>query len=68
LDSGTIGAWSMGCLKDMSRDKNKWLMGRLHNWNHAFGIIDWFENGNFKLEVVEIIKGVTSLWGKEIVA
>jgi len=68
LDSGTIGAWSMGCLKDMSRDKNKWLMGRLHNWNHAFGIIDWFSNGNFKIEVVEIIKGVTSLWGKEIVA
>ena len=56
----------MGCLKDMSPNKNKWLKGRLHNWNHAFGIIDWFSNGNFKVEVVEIVKGTTTLWGKEI--
>ena len=66
LDSGTIGAWSMGCLKDMSPQKNKWLRGRLHNWNHAFGIVDFFKNGNFKVEVVEIVKGVTSLWGKRL--
>ena len=32
---GTKSAWSMGCLKDMSSDKNKWLRGNLHNWNHA---------------------------------
>ena len=68
LDSGTIGAWSMGCLKDMSRNQNKWLRGRLHNWQHAFGIVDWFENGNFRLDVVEIINGKTTLWGNEIVA
>lgn len=66
LDSGTIGAWSMGCLKDMSPKKNKWLRGRLHNWNHAFGIVDFFKGGNFKVEVVEIVKGVTSLWGKKL--
>jgi predicted phosphodiesterase len=63
---GTIGAWSMGCLKDMSREKNQWLRGRLHNWNHAFGIIDWFERGTFKVDVVEIVKGVTSVWGEVI--
>lgn len=68
LDSGTIGAWSMGCLKDMSRKKNKWLRGRLHNWQHAFGIIDWFDNGDFKLEVVEIINGKTTVWGTRIEA
>mgnify|MGYP002725704696 CR=1 FL=1 len=68
LDSGTIGAWSMGCLKDMSREKNRWLRGRLHNWNHAFGIIDWFDNGNFRLDVVEIINGKTTLWGKSVEA
>ena len=56
----------MGCLKDMSREKNKWLQGRLHNWNHAFGIIDWFKDGTFKLEVVEIINGRTTLWGEVI--
>ena len=65
---GTIGAWSMGCLKDMSAEKNKWLKGRLHNWNHAFGIIDWFKNGDFKVEVIEIINGKTTLWGQPIYA
>tara|TARA_R110002020_G_scaffold451011_1_gene664808 strand:+ start:72 stop:845 length:774 start_codon:yes stop_codon:yes gene_type:complete len=60
---GTCSAWSMGCLKDMSKKENKWLKGRLVNWNHCFGIIDWFSNGNFKLEVVEIVKGRTTLWG-----
>ena len=65
---GTIGAWSMGCLKAMSPKNNKWLKGRLHNWNHAFAIVDWFKNGDFKVEVIEIIKGKTTLWGKEIYA
>ena len=50
----------------MSPKKNKWLRGRLHNWNHAFGIVDFFKGGNFKVEVVEIVKGVTSLWGKKL--
>ena len=63
---GTIGAWSMGCLKDMRAMKNKWLKGRLHNWNHAFGIIDWFKNGDFKVEGIEIVKGKTTLWGNGI--
>lgn len=66
LDSGTIGAWSMGCLKDMSAEKNQWLRGALTNWNHSFGIVDFYKNGNFKVEVVEIVKGVTSVWGKLI--
>ena len=65
---GTIGAWSMGCLKDMSPENNKWLRGRLHNWNHAFAIVDWFKNGDFKVEVIEIINGKTTLWGEEIYA
>ena len=49
-------------------ENNKWLKGRLHNWNHAFAIVDWFKNGDFKVEVIEIIKGKTTLWGKEIYA
>ena len=63
---GTQSAWSMGCLKDMSSDKNKWLRGNLHNWNHAFAIVDFFKNGDFKVEVVEIINGRTTVWGKYI--
>ena len=62
---GTISAWSLGCLKDIEADED-WLSGRLTNWNHAFAIIDWYKGGNYKVEVVEIIKGQTSLWGKLI--
>ena len=50
----------------MSPKKNKWLKGRLHNWNHAFGIIDWFDRGDFKVDVVEIVNGKTSVWGEPI--
>ena len=63
---GTQSAWSLGCLKDMSAENNKWLKGNLHNWNHAFAIVDWFKGGDFKIEVVEIIKGKTSVWGEYI--
>ena len=63
---GTISAHALGCIKDMSADKNEWLRGRLHNWSHAFGIVDWFTNGDFKVEVVEIHNGKTSVWGKLI--
>ncbi len=60
---GTISAWSLGCLKDIEADED-WLSGRLTNWNHAFAIIDFFKNGDYKVEVIEIINGKTSLWGK----
>ena len=58
----TISSWSLGCLKDIENDED-WLGGRLTNWNHSFAIVDWFKGGNFKVEVVEIIKGKSSLWG-----
>ena len=62
--NGTRAAWSIGCLKDMSPEKNRWLKGKLTNWGHAFAVIDWFENGDFIVNVVEIINGKTTLWGK----
>ena len=64
--NGTIGSWSLGCLKDMSREQNKWLRGRLHNWAHCFGIIDWFSTGDFRMDVVDIHKGKTFVWGQTI--
>ena len=64
---GAISAWSLGCLKDMSSEKNTWLRGRLHNWNHAVAVIDWFKNGNFTVQVVEIVKGKAVFNGKEII-
>ena len=64
---GTISSWSLGCLKDIEGDE-AWLSGRLTNWNHAFAIIDWFKNGDYKVEVIEIINGKTTLWGQELYA
>ena len=67
LKDGAISAWSLGCLKDMRAEKNTWPRGRLHNWNHAVAIIDFWKNGNFAVQIVEIVKGKTVLNGEEIV-
>ena len=50
----------------MSPQKNGWLRGRIHNWQHAVGHITWFKNGNFKVEVIDIVKGATAFRGEEI--
>ena len=63
---GPHHAFSMGCLKDMRAESNVWLKGRHTNWAHAFGIIDWDRLGNFTLNVVDIHKGKTFVWGQEI--
>ena len=62
---GTISAWSLGCLKDIEADED-WLRGSLTNWNHGFAVVNFFSNGNFNVEVVEIINGKTTLWGNLI--
>ena len=63
---GQKSAWSIGCLKDMSAEENKWLGHRKTNWSHAFSIVDFFESGYFTVHVIQIIKGKTSLWGEII--
>ena len=52
-------------MKDIRKDED-WLRGNLTNWNHAFAIVDFFTNGNFTVQVVEIIKGKTTLWNEII--
>ena len=64
-NGGTISSWSLGCLKDIEADED-WLGGRLTNWNHAFAIVDIYKNGNFNVQIVEIVNGKTSLWGQLI--
>ena len=63
---GVKSAWSIGCLKDMTSEQNKWLGGRQHNWSHAFAVVDYFDKGLFTVHVINIIEGRTSLWGKLI--
>ena len=63
---GQKSAWSLGCLKDMSQEQNSWLGGRQHNWSHAFAIVDFFNDGLFTVHVIQIINGMTSLWGEII--
>jgi len=64
--AGNINAWAMGCLKDMSAENNTWLKGRLHNWSHAFGIVHFYKNGDFQVEVIDIIDGKACVWGNEL--
>lgn len=64
--TGQKSAWSIGCLKDMTTEKNTWLGGRRHNWSHGFAIVDFFKNGYFIVHVLPIINGITSLYGTEI--
>ena len=65
-EDGPKSAWSIGCLKDMSEDKNTWLGGRPINWAHAFAIVDFFKGGLFTVHIIQIINGKTSLWGELI--
>ena len=55
----------MGCLKDIEKDED-WLLGRPVNWNHGFALVHFWSNGNFIVEVVEILKGKTIFRGEEI--
>ena len=53
-----------GCLKDMRAESNGWLKNRKVNWGHAFAIVDFYgDNGEFTVNVVQIIDGRTSIWG-----
>ena len=63
---GSKSAWSIGCLKDMSADANAWLNNRRVNWAHAFAIIDFYDKGMFTVNIVQIINGKCSIWGKMI--
>ena len=63
---GVKSAWSIGCLKDMSAGKNEFLQNRMHNWSHAFAIVDFYNKGFFTVHVIQIIDGKTSLWGELI--
>ena len=61
---GPKAAWSLGCLKDMRAESNGWLKNRKVNWGHAFAIVDFYgDNGEFTVDVVQIIDGRTSIWG-----
>jgi hypothetical protein len=63
---GPKSAWSIGCLKDMRTESNKWLSNRRINWAHAFAIIDFYGRGRFTVDVVQIIDGKCSVWGELI--
>ena len=63
---GPKQAWSIGCLKSLRPEDNKFMENRLHNWGHAFAIVDWWDKGHFTVNVVNIIGGRCSLWGHVI--
>ena len=63
---GPKNAWSIGCLKDMKHEANTWLGHRPINWAHGFAIVDYYKGGLFTVHIIQIINGVTSLWGELI--
>ena len=63
---GVKSAYSIGCLKDMSSDKNAWLNNKKHNWQHAFAIVDFYDKGRFTVDIVQIIEGKAMVWGNLI--
>ncbi len=68
LEDGAISAWSLGCIKDLSLAKNKWLKGKPNNWQHCFGVVYFYSNGEFVLNVIDIVNGRSSVWGQTIVS
>ena len=63
---GPKSAWSIGCLKNMDAEANDWLDNRRINWSHAFAIVDFYKGGLFTVHIIQIINGITSLWGELI--
>ena len=63
---GPKSAWSIGCLKDMSSEKNSWLGGRQHKWAHSFAVVDYYTGGNFTVHPIQIIDGKACIWGELI--
>jgi hypothetical protein len=64
--SGVHAAWCIGSLKNHDNKSNQWLRGRKVNWSHAFAVVYWFEEGSFRVEVVDITGGKTIFMGEEI--
>ena len=63
---GVHAAFCLGCLKKCEATSNKWLRGKKVNWSHAFAIVNWFEDGTFVANIVDITSGRTFVNGKEI--
>jgi hypothetical protein len=57
---GPITAYSIGCLKDMSREKNEFIGGRPLNWVHAIAVVDFIGSSHF-VRVITIDNGKYSL-------
>ena len=54
--NGPITAYSIGCLKNMTHEDNKFAKGRPLNWKQAFAIVTYTGKDHF-VEVVEINNG-----------
>lgn len=63
---GYRAAFCIGCLKKNDRKSNVWLKGKKTNWGTACAVIDFFTNGDYRCDIVDITAGRTTMWGKEI--
>jgi len=63
---GAKGAYSIGCMKDLSPEANKFLLNRKHKWRNCFAVVDFWDSGYFNVNLCRIFNGKTSLDGKII--
>ena len=63
---GTKSATSLGCLKDLSGEANEWLKNLKHGWGHAVATVDFYDDGNFSINVHRIVGGKTVFYGEYI--
>jgi hypothetical protein len=52
-DKSVIYGQSLGCTCDLNPP---WMKGRPQNWQHAFGVMYLYPDGNFQLNVVDVFK------------
>jgi hypothetical protein len=66
LRNGCRAGFSIGNLKKMDAESNRFLRGNKHNWGHACAVVDFNEDGTFRADTIDITNGTTNVWGKHI--
>ena len=62
---GPNAAWNMGCLCLLKKD---FMQGKPVSWGHSLGIVHLESNGDFRVEVCDILDGVGYVYGHKVVA
>ena len=62
--NGVNSATSLGCLKMLGHDANQWLNNLKHSWGHACASVDYYDDGNYCINIHRIIEGKVVFHGE----